>query len=760
MSLSDMVAFITGKVGQYDDTSKVLCRQYINARYKMVWDDFFWRDTYMVATATVVAYGSEFYYPAGVDRIVSIRAGTDTFLDPVDEAFLFETDPTIFDRQGPPLYYSERRSPTGGDSAPTAPTSTRVAVATDNFNRPDGYLGSNWGTPPATDGIAGGNAMYIRSTQATPFATNSRTHAYWSGTGAFTNDQYSQVVLGNVGGWSGPLCRASAAVDAFYIGMIFGANDYRIYLRSAGVDTSLATASAATWNSGDVARLEVVGAYPYTVITLYQNDVQVLQYVDTTNNVTGGAPGIGSYSPSTMSPAYLVMDGWEGGNMVTPVLSVPPDGPITDDSSTPSKVKIYPSPDADTKFFIFAKRSCPQLTNDDGVSILRNCDNAIIAFAMSDMLERLRQYGKAQAKFAEAKQLLDEAKAVEQQQANRPRRNKNLTVVGNSLLEMTDAVCGICNAWTPDMRILVKEFLRRNYVALYDLTLWPESTIMVRVPIDNEQMVMPHFMDRVMSVRGGDGFTLMPADVSWMFGVNPGVFEQTGTPVTFSILTPVGVANLPPNPPEALAIATTDALDTGKHIFIRGESSGSEVTEDFVLPFPGIPTLTQYAYDVPITIAKDITEGDITVSSSSNGILLEQIPADERERKHQRIWLLPPPTTTTSTLPPTNGPTPPPTTPPPSCLVLGKRKIIPLRADQDTPIITGAQNVLIAGAAADLFTRMGNAPSSALYQQRAATAAQALVKVNTDQAAFAPKLVPIIEPHPFGVDIDTIWSKQ
>jgi hypothetical protein len=535
LTLAQMTQFVVAKVGQYDSVSQSLCRSYINARYKMVWDAYFWRDSQMTA-AVALDDGSErsnFVYPDGMDRIVTIKLENDTFLDPVDETFLLETDPTILTRTGIPQFYSELRM-------------TRI-------------------NPP--------NVMF-----------------------------------------------------------------------------------------------RCVKFYP------------------------------------------ILEDG------------------------------------ASANFYIFGKRICPDLTSDGDTSALRNCDNVIIAYATGDMLERLRQYGKAQSKFQEAAALLQEAQNVEAAQANKVRRTKNLTVAGNSLLEMTDAVCAICNAWTPDIRILVKQFLRRNYVQLYDLSLWPESTVCVKVPFSGEQVIMPPFVDRVMSVRHPNGQTmLMPAEIQWVFGIDPTTFERTGgTPINFMTLTPCGVGVLPPAHPEKLMFMSTRPDDVGKKIFIRGESNGTEVYEEVVFGDPSTsPVLSAYAYDVPIIVGKEITNGDVTVNGASTSALLQYLPSGERERRHQRIWLQPNPGDDVQNV-----------------LVLGKRKILPLWTDEDTPIITGAQTVLIAGAAADLFTRLGNPNDAATQSNKAGVASKSLMQLNTDQNAFSPMIMPYIEPSAFGIGgNDAVWSK-
>lgn len=66
-----------------------------------------------------------------------------------------------------------------------------------------------------------------------------------------------------------------------------------------------------------------------------------------------------------------------------------------------SRLFLHDIPGETTTLLVLAKRRMTPLDNDLDTPILRNIDNAIIAYAMSDMLERSRQYAKAQAKAGE-----------------------------------------------------------------------------------------------------------------------------------------------------------------------------------------------------------------------------------------------------------------------------------------------------------------------------------------------------------------------
>ena len=179
-------------------------------------------------------------------------------------------------------------------------------AAVDNFNRPDGGLGPNWAKPlPASE-----QTLVIVNNEVTPDTDNAHCYAYWTAN-TFSQDQYSQVQLSNVGPWNGVIARAQPGIDRFYMAFVFGANDYRLYLRKDGLYYSLNTGSAETWAPGDILRLEATGANPVQ-LTLLRNGTPVLTYTDTTGNLVGGSPGIGIFS---RTDAHLAIDNWEGGNL-------------------------------------------------------------------------------------------------------------------------------------------------------------------------------------------------------------------------------------------------------------------------------------------------------------------------------------------------------------------------------------------------------------------------------------------------------------
>jgi chitodextrinase len=204
-------------------------------------------------------------------------------------------------------------------SGVTSVTTQAGPAASDNFNRADGGLGVTWAKPvPASE-----QTLVIVSNQVTPDIENNHCYAYWIAN-TFSQDQYSQVQISNVGPWNGMIARAQPGIDRFYMAFVFGANDYRLYLRKDGLYYSLNTGSTETWVAGDIIRLEALGLNPVQ-LRLLRNGNSVLTYTDSAENLVGGSPGIGIYSPTG---AHLAIDNWEGGNLGTM-------GPMGVDTQTP-----------------------------------------------------------------------------------------------------------------------------------------------------------------------------------------------------------------------------------------------------------------------------------------------------------------------------------------------------------------------------------------------------------------------------------------
>jgi hypothetical protein len=81
------------------------------------------------------------------------------------------------------------------------------------------------------------------------------------------------------------------------------------------------------------------------------------------------------------------------------------------------RIKVLGAPPADLDLLVLGKRRFAPMVDPNSQAALRNCDNVLIALATGDMLERQRQYAKAQAKFQEGQQQLQILLDLERNQA-------------------------------------------------------------------------------------------------------------------------------------------------------------------------------------------------------------------------------------------------------------------------------------------------------------------------------------------------------
>lgn len=188
-------------------------------------------------------------------------------------------------------------------------------VASDNFNRANGTIGTNWAYPVASE-----TTFVITNDTVIPAASDYHTEAYWR-SNKFSTNQYAQITLTTIGPFTGVILRADTNQDLFYMGFVFGPNDYRIYARYGAAPgypyTELATGSAATWKVGDTLKVIVSGTNDPITITMYQNGTPVLIWrsvagTDPVPVKNGGSPGICIYSPTGDN---LTLDNWQGGNL-------------------------------------------------------------------------------------------------------------------------------------------------------------------------------------------------------------------------------------------------------------------------------------------------------------------------------------------------------------------------------------------------------------------------------------------------------------
>lgn len=306
-----------------------------------------------------------------------------------------------------------------------------------------------------------------------------------------------------------------------------------------------------------------------------------------------------------------------------------------------------------------------------------------------------------------------------------------------TLSEIATYVCNKVGKSDPTTVQLCKDFIAARYRMIYDSQMWRESLGLYSGTANSGQLIMPLWMDRVVSVRY-DALEIQAVDQNAAFQINPQAFDTMGTPVAFTTMQPVATS-VPVNTPQMGGISfVSDASSDSGSILIRGSISGNSVSE--TAQINGIiPVDLDGDYDLITLISRSPSASTITftISSSEISVLLP----DSAGVQYVRINLLQQPKDLTK-----------------SILVLGKRKFQPMVNDLDAPEIRGIDNALIALSMSDLLERQRQYAKAQMKLQEGEAMIKIAIGLETSQGASLPRIVPWVGEPDYVVDDDqTPW---
>jgi|GEM_PF-1229221 len=177
-----------------------------------------------------------------------------------------------------------------------------ATTVSDNFDRADGGLGSNWTT------VSGTAAPKIVSNNLRVGTANAVNSAYWSAS-TFGSDQFAQASLPNSSGAQyGPgIAVRLSSTEGYFLWYGNSSNTVSLWrMDNSSGWTQLQQSGPLTVSpSSDVWMIQAVGS----TISGYQNGKLVVQATDT--KITSGSPGVWLYYPSDQ------IDNWSGGDVAT-----------------------------------------------------------------------------------------------------------------------------------------------------------------------------------------------------------------------------------------------------------------------------------------------------------------------------------------------------------------------------------------------------------------------------------------------------------
>ena len=168
----------------------------------------------------------------------------------------------------------------------------------DNFNRADGALGSNWGQSISLDPmtISGNKAVNV---------TGNISANFWS-SNTFANDQHAQCSCELTVGIAGLVLRHGVASNC-YLGWQDLNGNVTIYRVDAGTPANIAFAVGTVPSLGDILTFDVVGSL-FTFRNVTKGNVTTA----TDATYASGQPGITTFS------AGAALDNWSAGPLVVP----------------------------------------------------------------------------------------------------------------------------------------------------------------------------------------------------------------------------------------------------------------------------------------------------------------------------------------------------------------------------------------------------------------------------------------------------------
>lgn len=243
-------------------------------------------------------------------RMEAVGTALTMYVDGVEE--IARTDATITSGTASLVMYGSTATRFDNFSAGDWRPGPENVLATDDFNRADGTLGSNWTTPSggAVDPVIVSNVV-TASTTATDY------NSMWTAD-TVDNDQWveADLTLGTIGTTSEAsvnLRGAAASWNGYYASWDnTSSGRYRIIKAAGGSFSNVLTSSTGHGTTGTrTVRLEVVG----TVLTMYVDDVEVLSHDDSTSPYTSGAPGFQLYRNGGSG---LTLDNFSAGDWIDP----------------------------------------------------------------------------------------------------------------------------------------------------------------------------------------------------------------------------------------------------------------------------------------------------------------------------------------------------------------------------------------------------------------------------------------------------------
>jgi len=295
-----------------------------------------------------------------------------------------------------------------------------------------------------------------------------------------------------------------------------------------------------------------------------------------------------------------------------------------------------------------------------------------------------------------------------------------------TLVEMADLVCEKVNKTDSESLELCKKFIRRRYQLIYDSYLWKDSLDLVTIS-NNENAgtfgptnapILPRYIERVVAVREGGDTNLTVEEQSLFFKKDPALYGRVGTCSGFHQIRPYWWFEY--HPSDELYFRAVSEADSGKSVSIKDENTGKRRTVDLNSTLTSSISLEDY---VEPFITKEATSNSVIFFREQEGDEVE-MASGETSLRYERIRLIDDPDEEVE------------------LLILGKRRLVNLDSDSDSPIIQNIDDAIIAHAQADMLEKARQYAKSAEKRREAVAQVAKAIDLETNQSARVVVICP------------------
>jgi hypothetical protein len=393
MTKLEMANFICGKVNQTDPEDIEACKGFLSRRHEMLWQDQLWKDSLVEYRQTLDPVAANYtpasnylptkgvlLLPPGIERVLAVRDASRSIQVQRPEYF-YRIDWDAFAQRGAahdfmllPACVWEWDSEVYPLALRTSAADSEVSISVDLIDA-DGV-----GVSRSSHTLAVEKRLLGFSSQLDVFSKSATDGAVRL---AAINPDDAIVISGaGTAGVNGTYTRAEEDVNGR---PAYEKGDYRISWLLGNI-----------FDPGDKWAVYDNPPAPLSASRYYfsTDDVDVPQIVTTWQ--TGGVAVGDLPGPTFPEPASVLTVSAE-----------------TINAARRQRIRLVEIPDVALTIRVLGKRPAPDFSGDNDEPGLSGIANCLIAFSMGDMLQRERQYGKANALFSEAMQLLDQLKRVE-----------------------------------------------------------------------------------------------------------------------------------------------------------------------------------------------------------------------------------------------------------------------------------------------------------------------------------------------------------